>query len=151
MAEDRFDYGSLAREDEVKKTKPDALTPQGAKPAKGGEYHMAQPAQESDHPLDLPEEGGIIQRRQRGNVTSPIPSGKRGNLEGTSDQTNFTRRGRTPLNGVDQYVQETIDNKGNEPHPTTRNRALRYLHKRSDAIVEAAEKEAQKPKPPTEH
>ncbi len=151
MAEDGFDYAGLAREGEVKKTKPDSLTPQGAKPGKGGNYHMAKPAGAPDHPSDLPTEGGIIQRRRRANVTPPIPSGKRENFDGTGDQTNFTRRGRTPFNGVDQYIHEITQNGGKEPHPTTRNRALRYLHKRSDAIVEAAEKGTQGPKPPTEH
>lgn len=151
MAEDGFDYSKLAREGEVKKTIPDALTPQAAKPGKGGDYPMAKPAGEQHHPSNLPPEGGIIQRRRRGNVTPPIPSGAQNNIEGDRTSTNFTRRGRTPLNGVDQYIQETTQNGGNEPHPTIRNRALRYLHKRSDAIVEAAEKETRRPKPPTEH
>ncbi len=151
MAEDGFDYRTLATEGEVKKTKPDALTPQGAKPGLGGHHLMAKPAQEPHSPSDLPPGGGIIQRRRRGNVTPPIPSGEQNDLDGTSVQTNFTRRGRTPFNGVDQYIQETINNGGKEPHHTTRNRALRFLHTRSDAIVEAAEKATQRPKPPTEH
>jgi hypothetical protein len=151
MAEDGFDYSALAREGEVKKTKPDALTPQAAKPGKGGKHPMAKPAGEPHHPSDLPPTGGIIQRRQRDNVTPPIPSGTQQDIERHYASTNSTRRGRTPLNGVDQYIQDTLENGGNEPHLTARNRALRYLHARSDGIVKAAEKRTKRQKPPTEH
>ncbi len=125
----------------IKKEAP--LDPQTqAKKSKGQEPH---------YPSDLPPDGGIIQRPQRGNVTTPIPAGEGETLNGTRVRTNFTRRGRTPLNGLDEYIQATLDNGGHEPDEALRKKAIKYLHGRSAGIIRSAEARLRRQKPPTEH
>lgn len=150
MAEEGFDYSTLARHGEVKKTKSDSLTPPAGRPSTGGDYHMPKPATQQDHPSDLSPHGGIIQRRKRDNVIAPIPSGTQQNIEGHEVSTNFTRRGRTPFNGTDTYIMESIEHHG-EPFPKTRTKALRHLHKRSAEILKEAEKKSKGQETPPEH
>ena len=141
-----LDHSRLAMHGEVVKTVPDRLTPgfRGTS-EQSPDLPLGKPKTPTDAPSDLPPQGGIIQRRKRGDLTPPIPTNTQDSLEGQETTRNFTRRGQTPVNGTDNYILESIDHKG-EPLPKDRTKALKHIFGRTAGILRSAQKRNGQPK-----
>ena len=129
-----YDYGKLARPGEVKKTR-----------TKTEPLSQANPLPRTpEYQTDLPQSGGIIQRRKRGRVIAPIPSNETQTLDDNSTVVrNFTRRGVTTFSGEDEYIFESI-RQGKEPGAGVRARALKNIYGRARGIIRSAEKKSRK-------